>query len=83
MMDGVHSEHNIQDNLSDIWSFEEEIEAVEALADSFVLGNPAARMAFVRAGGASVNIVVAIDHELLLWMGGMLKRIYTPALTNM
>ena len=83
-MDGVDPEHNIQDNLSDIvLSSEEEIEAVEALPDSFVLGNPAARMAFVRAGGASVNIVVAIDHELLLWMGGMLKRIYTPALTNM
>ena len=69
--------------MSDVWSSEEESEAVEALADIFVLGNAVAHMAFVRAGGASVNIVVAIDHELLLWMGGMLKRIYTPALTNM
>ena len=40
LMDGVDPEHNIQDNLSDVWSSEAEIEAVEALADRFVLGNP-------------------------------------------
>ena len=54
---------------------------MEALADGFVLGNPTARLAFVRAGGDSANFFVVVDHELLLWMGGMLKRIYTPALT--
>ena len=81
LMDGVDPEYNVQDNLSDVWSSDYEFQAVEALADGFVLGNPAARLAFVRAGGNSVNFFVAVDHELLLWIGGMLKRIYTPAIT--
>ena len=54
---------------------------MEALADGFVNGNPAARLEFVRAGGSSVFLQVPVDHEFLLWIGGMLKRIYTPAIT--
>ena len=81
LMDGVDPEHNVQDNLSDIWSSDIEFQAVEALADGFVLGNPTARLAVVRAGGNSASFFVIVDHDLLLWMGGMLKRIYTPALT--
>ena len=46
LMDGVDPEHNIHDNLSDVWASEEEIEEVEALADGFVLGNTRARSAF-------------------------------------
>ena len=41
-MDGVDPEFNIQDNLSDVWSSDLEFQAVEALADGFVLGNPTA-----------------------------------------
>ena len=81
LMDGVDPEHNVQDNLSDIWSFDSEFQAVEALADGFVNGSPAARLEFVRAGGSSVYLRVAADHEFLLWIGRMLKRIYTPAIT--
>ena len=73
LMDGVDPEHNIQDNLSDVWSSDAEFQAVEALADSFVLGNPAARLAFVRAGGDSINFFVPVDHDLLLWIGGCLN----------
>ena len=78
LMDGVDPEINVQDNLSDVWSSDLEFQAVEALADGFVLGNPTARLAFVRAGGNSASFFVTVDHDLLLWMGGMLKRIYTP-----
>ena len=73
LMDGVGPDHNVQDNLSDIWSSDTEFMVVEALTDDFVLGDPAARLAFVRAGGASVNFLVAVDYELLLWMGGCLN----------
>ena len=55
---------------------------VEALADGFVLGNPMAHSTFLRAGGDSVNLMVALDQEFLLWIGEMLKRMYTRALTD-
>ena len=48
-MDGVDPEHNIQDNLSDVWS---ELSYVEELADNFINGVPSAAHAFVRAGGS-------------------------------
>ena len=67
--------------MSDIWSSDSEFQAVEALADGFVHRNPAARLAFVKAGGNPVNFLVAVDHDLLLWIGRMLKHIYTPAIT--
>ena len=82
LMDGVDPEHNIHDNLSDVWASDEEIEAVEALADGFVLGNPMARSTFLRAGGRSVNLMVALDQEFLLWIGELLKHMYTRALTD-
>ena len=50
LMDGVDTEHNIHDNLSDVWASDEEIVMVEALDDGFVLGNPMARSTFFRAG---------------------------------
>ena len=59
----------------DVWSSDVEFQAVEALADGFVLGNPVARLAFIKAGGDSANFFVAVDHELVLWMGRMLKCI--------
>ena len=82
-MDGVDPEHNIQDTLSDVWVSDEEIEQVEALANNFVLGNPLAGNAFFRAGGSSVNLSIALDHDFLRWFGGMLKRIYTRALPGL
>lgn len=81
-MDGVDPEHNIHDNLSDVWASEEEIEEVEALADGFVLGNSRARSAFFRAGGGSVNLMVVLDQDFLLWIGDMLKHMYTRALSD-
>ena len=81
LMDGVDPEHNIQDNLSDVWASDSEFQMVDALADGFVQGDPAARLAFVRVGGNSVSFLVAVDYELLLWMGSMLKHIYTPTIT--
>ena len=81
LMDGVDPEHNVQDNLSDIWSSDSEFQTVDALADGFVNGSPAARREFVRAGGNSLFLQVAVDYEFLLWIGGMLKRIYTPTIT--
>lgn len=80
LMDGVDPEHNVHDNLSDVWSSDSEIEMVEALADAFVTGHPTASMMFMRAGGAPVIVATALDADLLLWMGEMFKRIYTPAL---
>ena len=68
--------------MSDVWASEEEIEEVEALADGFVLGNSRACLAFFRAGGVSVNLMVVLDQDFLLWIGDMLKRIYTRALSD-
>ena len=77
LMDGVHQEHNIVDNLSDVWS---EFSQVEELADNFINGVPSAQFAFVRAGGQSVSFLITADIELLRWIGSMLKRIYTMKL---
>ena len=77
LMDGVHQEHNIVDNLSDVWS---EFSQVEELADNFINGVPSAQFAVVRAGGASVSLLIIADADLLRWIGSMLKRIYTKSL---
>lgn len=77
LLDGVQQEHNDINNLSDVWC---EYSQVEELADNFINGVPAARFAFVRAGGAAVSQLVMADAELLRWIGGMLKRIYTKAI---
>ena len=77
LMDGVQQEHNDIENLSDVWS---EYSQVKELADNFINGLPAARFAFVRAGGAAVSLLVMADAELLRWIGGMLKRIYTKTI---
>ena len=65
LMDGVDPEHNSHDNLSDVWASDEEIEQVEALANGFVLGNPLVHSTFFRAGGGSVNLLFALDHDFL------------------
>ena len=77
LMDGVSQEHNLVDNLSDVWS---ELSYVEELTDNFINGVPSAAHAFVRAGGFVSAVFIAADSELLSWMGGMLKRIYTKAI---
>ena len=74
LMDGVPQEHNLVDNLSDVWS---EFSYVEELADNFINGVPSAAHAFVRAGGSVSAMLFVTDSDLLSWMGGMLKRIYT------
>ena len=66
LMDGVDPEQNVHDNLSDVWASEDEVAAVESLADGFINGNLAAREAFARAGGDSVHVTIMLDHELLL-----------------
>ena len=77
LMDGVHQEHNIVDNLSDVRS---EFSQVEEFTDNFISGVPSAQFAFVRARGESVSFLITADVELLWWIGGMLKRIYTKTL---
>ena len=74
LMDGVSQEHNLVNNLSDAWS---EYSHVEEIADNFINGAPSAVHAFVRAGGSVAAMFIATDSDLLSWMGGMLKRIYT------
>ena len=64
-------------NLSDAWS---EYSYVEDLANSFINGAPSAVHAFVRAGGSVDAMFIAADSDLLSWMGGMLKRIYTRSI---
>lgn len=75
LMDGVPQENNIRDNLSDVWS---EYSEVEAAAENFFNGVTNAHLNFVRAGGVSSSVVVFSEAGLLLWIGRMLKLIYTP-----
>ena len=77
LMDGVSQEHNLVDNLSDVWS---EFSYVEELAHSFINGAPSVVHAFVRAKGSVTAMFFATDSDLLSWIGGMLKRIYIPSL---
>ena len=77
LMDGVQQEHNLVDNLSDVWS---ELSYVEELADNFINGVPYAAHEFIRAGGSVSALFFVTDSDLLSWMGGMLKRIYTRAI---
>lgn len=75
-MDGVHQEQNINDNLCDVWS--DVFSEVEAAADNFINGRPIGRYCFVRVGGVSALVLITTDANLLSWIGGILKRIYTP-----
>ena len=68
LMDGVQQEHNMLDNLSDVWS---ELSYVEELVDNFINGVPSAAHAFVRAGGSVSALFFVTDSDLLSWMGGI------------
>ena len=67
-MDGVQQEHNLVDNLSDVWS---ELSYVEELTDNFINGVPSAAHAFVRVGGSVSALFFVNDSDLLSWMGGI------------
>ena len=53
---------------------------MDELADNFINGVPSVAHAFVRAGGYVSAMLFVTDNDLLSWMWGMLKGIYTRAI---
>lgn len=58
----------------DGWS---EYSAVEEAAENFINGVRGDNLNFARAGDASTSVTISMDTEFLLWIGQMMKRIYT------
>ena len=57
-----------------------EYEKVEAETEDFINGAHNAQFQFFRANGAATTIICQSDWQLLVWLGQMLKAVYTPRL---
>lgn len=80
LLDGFHQENNTVDDPTDERSVYSEIEVV---TDDFINGRPNNEYQFIRTGGEHRTVIILDNTMFMLFLGQLIKQIYTPRLEFM